>query len=235
MNKISGIKKTAFFIVGLLGWAPMVFSAEEAALPKEAQELVAKAAALKSYRSRFTLQAKEESGEQVRLEGTLLFQRPNQRRLELRLGGSEEIQQILVSDGTVEWQYDPAEKKVYRLANAAEVPGPHRPFAEGKQFRFVERMGEGPETLLRFEGVPMTSITRDSPVPIQTIRVDVGEQDGLARELSLLDAKNQEILSQKYQRVETNVTLPAGTFVFTPPAGAVVEDLTQGPQEKEKP
>lgn len=212
-----------------------VFAEEPVPLPKEAQELAAKAAALKSYRTQFTLEAQEESGEKVRLEGTLLFQRPNQRRLELRLVGSSEVHQILVSDGKVEWQYDPAEKRVYRLANAPEVPGPHRPFAEGAQFRFVERRGDGPEAQIRFEGVPLSAITRDSPVPIQTLRVDVGEQDGLVRELSLLDNKNQAVLSQRYHHVETNAVFPVGSFTFAPPAGTTIEDLTQGPPKKEKP
>lgn len=199
-------------------------------LPKEAQELVAKASALKNYRAQFNLQAKEEAAKMVRLEGTLLFQRPNQRRLELRQDGSKEISQLLVSDGTVEWQYAPAEKKVYRLSNAPEVPGPHRPFAEGKSFQFVERIDTESETRLRFEGTPLPAIVQDSPVPIKTIRVDVGEPDGLVRELALLDAGNQVVLSQKYTAVEVNTELPEGSFTFTPPEGASVEDLTQAPE-----
>ena len=205
-----------------------LFAAES--LPKEAQGLVAKAAALKNYRAQFNLEAKEETGQTVRLEGTLLFQRPNQRRLELRQEGSKEISQLLVSDGTVEWQYAPSEKKAYRLSNAPEVPGPHRPFAEGKSFRFVERIGAEPEARLRFEGTPLPTIVQDSPVPIKTLRVDVAEQDGLVRELALLDAKNQVILSQKYTAVEINAELPEGSFAFTPPEGTAVEDLTQSTQ-----
>ncbi len=200
---------------------------ETAPLPKEAQGLLTKAGALKNYRSRFTLEAKEESGETVRLEGTLLFQRPNLRRLELRIRGSKEISQMLISDGTVEWQYDPAEKKVYRLTNTPEVPGPHRPFAEGKSFRFIERIGSGSDARLRFEGTPLPTIIQDSPVPIQTLRVDVGEQDGLVRELALLDIKDQVVLSQQYRDVEVNVNFPEGSFKFTPPEGTTVEDLKQ--------
>jgi len=206
-----------------------LFAAEP--LPKETQDLIAKASALKNYRAQFNLDAKEENGETVRLEGTLLFQQPNRRRLELRQGGSREISQLLVSDGTVEWQYAPSEKKAYRLSNAPEVPGPHRPFAEGKSFRFVERIGAEPEALLRFEGTPLPTVVQDSPVPIKTLRVDVGEQDGLVRELSLLDAKNEVVLLQRYTAVEVNAELPEDSFTFTPPEGVSIEDLTQGTKD----
>lgn len=195
--------------------------------PKEAQGLAAKAAALKSYRAEFNLEAKEEAGETVRLEGTLLFQQPNRRRLELRQGGTGEISQLLVSDGTVEWQYTLAEKRAYRLSNASEVPGPHRPFAEGESFRFVGPVETGSGPCLRFEGAALPTIVQDSPVPIKTLRVDVAEQDGLVRELALLDAKNQVVLSQKYSSVEVNVDLPEDSFTFTPPEGTSIEDLTQ--------
>ncbi len=206
-----------------------LFAAEP--LPKETQDLIAKASALENYRAQFNLDAKEENGETVRLEGTLLFQRPNRRRLELRQGGSKEISQLLVSDGTVEWQYAPSEKKAYRLSNAPEVPGPHRPFAEGKSFRFVERIGAEPEALLRFEGAPLPTVVQDSPVPIKTLRVDVGEQDGLVRELALLDAKDEVVLLQKYTAVEVNAELPEDSFTFTPPEGTSIEDLAQGTKD----
>lgn len=206
-----------------------LFAAEP--LPKETQDLIAKASVLENYRAQFNLDAKEENGETVRLEGTLLFQRPNRRRLELRQGGSREISQLLVSDGTVEWQYAPSEKKAYRLSNAPEVPGPHRPFAEGKSFRFVERIGAEPEALLRFEGAPLPAVVQDSPIPIKTLRVDVGEQDGLVRELALLDAKNEAVLLQKYTAVEVNTELPEDAFTFTPPEGTSIEDLAQGTKD----
>ncbi len=206
---------------------PVVAAEEEASLPKEARDLLVKALALKSYRTQFVLEAKEENGEIVRLVGTLLFRRPNQRRLELRLDGSDKPSQLLISDGTVEWQYDLVDKKVYKIPNPPEIPGPHQPFAEGQAatFRFVEQMGTGAEALSRFEATPLPAVVKDSPIPIQTLRVDVGASDGLVRKLSLLDAQGQEVLSQRYQNVEVNVSFPEGTFTFVKPDDVAVEDL----------
>ncbi len=228
----SWVKRGALFVLAVLFLVthdsrPTTVFAEET-LPQEAQELAAKISALESYRCFFLLEAQEKPGETVRLEGTLSFQRPNRRRLELKESGSKETSQLLVSDGKVEWQYDPGSKTAYRLANPPEAPGPHRPFAQGRAFRFVQRRNAGKETQLQFEGSPLPEVVRDSPVPIQTLRVEVGEGDGLVRELILLDGKGGMVLLQKYQQVELNVTFPEETFVFEPPSGVKVEELGGG-------
>lgn len=196
-------------------------------LPKEAQELVAKAQAIQSYRARFTLEATEETGEPVQLSGTLEFERPNRRRLELKENKAEGISQLLVSDGSVEWQYYPAGKLAYRLASPPEAPGPHRAFSEMQagSLRFVEKRGDGAQALSRFEAIPLPSIVEGSPVPIQTLRVDVGEQDGLVREMVLLDSQGDPVLSQRYSNLEVNVLIPAESFSFQPPEGVETVDL----------
>ncbi len=205
-----------------------VFS-EEAAIPKEAQQVEAQTATLEGYRTKFTLETKEKEQGPFRVEGTLLFRRPNQRRLELHQSGaesSEEISQLLVSDGTTEWQYYPAENMVYKVSSAPQAPGPHRPFAEVKRetLRFVGHIGTDPDVRIRFEGVPLPAITEGSPVLIQTLRVDVGQVDGLVRELVLLDEKGEAVLTQQYREIELNPQVSADTFAFTPPAGAAVVD-----------
>lgn len=201
-------------------------------LPKEAQGLLSKVAALESYKARFTLEVKEASGEPVRLTGTLLFQRPNRRRLEIWEGQERQeakTSQLLISDGKMEWQYSPEKKTVYRVKSPADPPGPHRPFAEvrAETLRFVKRLEGKPASLARFEGDPIPSVVEGSPIPIQRLRVDVGEADGLVREMSLLDTQGNAVLSQRYQEVEVNVPIPEGTFTFTPPEGTEVVDLPE--------
>lgn len=224
--------------IGALLLSSSIGAAEESppspsSLPKEAQPLLPKAAALSSYRVRFTLEAREETGKPlVRLEGRLFYERPNRRRLELKgPEGSEAVSQMLVSDGSVEWQYYPATNTVYRIANPPEPPGPHRPFAEARSgsVRFVERLGKKSEELCRFEAAPLATIVEGSPVPIKTLRVDVAEADGLVRQLVLLDAKGEPALSQQYHDVEINVSFPEGTFAFTAPEGAQVVELGAPP------
>ncbi|MBI3333125.1 MAG: outer membrane lipoprotein carrier protein LolA [Candidatus Omnitrophica bacterium] len=201
--------------------------AEETGLPKEAQELLTKAADLESYRVQFTLEANEEAGEPVHLAGTLQFQRPNRRRLEIREGNSPEVAQRVVCDGQTEWQQYTKANVVYRAKSPEETPGPHRPFSEVKPetLRLVQQSGQGRDDRFRFEADPLPSIVEGSPVPIKTLRVEVGKKDGLIRELKLLDTQGREVLTQEYSQVEVNVPIPEETFTFTPPDGTQVIDL----------
>ncbi len=226
--------KRALILAAFLFSAAAVAAAEESALPKEAQQMEAKAAALENYRARFALETKEENGELVRLEGTLSFQRPNRRRLEIRQGGSENLAQMLVADGKVEWHYYPTTASLYRVPIPKEIPGPHRPFGETQPgtVRFIEKAGSGSDVRLKFEATPAQTILEGSPVPIRLLRVEVGEQDGLVRQLVLLGEKGEEVLSQRYYDVQVNTPVPEGEYTFTPPEGVPVVDMqtTSEPQ-----
>jgi len=214
----------------------MAFGEETAALlPPEAQTLQSKAQALRGYSSRFTLETQEEGGQSVRLEGTLLFESPSRRRVEIKEEGSDGPSQILVGDGVVEWQYFKEANTVYRMENPPPPPGPHRPFAEiqAGTLRLAGEASSEAQTFQRFEGKPLAEVTEGAPAPIETIRVDVGKEDGLVRELTLLDAQGKSVLSQRYSDVEVNPSFPEETFRFTPPAGAQVVDLNKEPTEGE--
>lgn len=212
----------------VMGLAHCAFS-EEAAFPPEAQEAVERSAALKSYRVELVLEAKEEDGTPFRLEGKLLFQSPSRRRLEIREAGSDSAPQLLVNDGKVEWQHYPQTGVVYRLARPPPTPGPHRPFAEAQPgtVRFIGKAGTEQEPLLRFEALPLPASVEGSPVPVEKIRVDVGERDGLVREMVLLDAQGGEVLAQRFTRVEVDVPTSDKDFAFTPPEGAAVVDMPE--------
>ena len=219
------VRTIAWTAVGLLLSASFSYAAGES-LPKEAQELTAKAAALTGYRAAFVLQTKEEDGQLVRLEGKLSFQQPNKRHLEIHEGGAAELAQSIVSDGQKEWHYYPATKSLYRVDVPKDIPGPHRPFAEMEpgSIRFVEKLGSEPDVRFRFEGKPTAAIVEGAPVPVQTIRVDVGA-DGLLRELSLLSPKGESVFVQTYSEVEVNSAFPQSEFAFSPPRGVPIIEM----------
>ena len=204
--------------------------AEDSPLPKEAQELLGKAENARSYRIRFVLEAKEEDGSLAQVEGLLSFEQPNRRRLELRTKGQEGDSQMIVSDGTSEWQYYPLTNTVYRLESPPVTPGPHRAFAEvsGGTLRFIQRLSKNQVALRRFEAIPLPVVVEGSPVPIKALRVDVAEEDGFVRELVLLDEKGETVLTQRYHDLELNPNLAKETFEFTPPEGAQVVELGAG-------
>ena len=64
-----------------------------------------------------------------------------------------------------------------------------------------------------------------APVPIQKMGIEVGEKDGLARKLELLDSKGQPVLTQNFTEVEVNVTVDKNQFSFVPQEGVAVMDL----------
>ena len=210
----------------LAGLAHPVFS-DEAGLPPEAQAAAERSAALKSYRAELVLEAKEDDGTPYRLEGKLLFERPSRRHLEIREAGAEGATHLLVNDGKVEWQHDPQAGVVYRLTQPPPTPGPHRPFVDTQQgtVRFVGKIGTQEEPLLRFEAQPLAASVEGSPVPIEKIRIDVGEKDGLVREMSLLDARGEAVLTQRFTRIEVDVPTSDSDFTFTPPKGVAVVDI----------
>lgn len=201
--------------------------AQEAALPAEAQQILKKLELVRSYKGKFSLEAKEPDGQLFQLEGTLLFSSPNQRRLEMRPPGSKEEPQLLVSDGKTEWQYDPIGGMVYRVTQPVESPGPHRPFSETRDgtVRFVSREKASDGSVLRFEAEPRPESVDGAPVPVQKIRIDAGEADGLVRELSLLDDQGNPVMTQRFFDIQVNVPVADKEFVFVPKQGMAVVDL----------
>lgn len=208
--------------------AAPAFAAEEPAIPKEALEIGRKASSWRTYRAEFALEAKEEEGGSFKLQGTLLFKQPNLRRLEIREGDSVEPTQIVVSDGKVEWQYHPQNAVVYRLRQPVNPPGPHRPFAEAKPgtVRFIERLGEAGRGRLRFEAEPIPAAVEAAASAVQKLRIEVSEEDGLARELVLLDPDGNPVLTQRFTKVEVDVPADEKRFLFVPTEGVAVIDVT---------
>ncbi len=223
-----------YLLMALLLWPTAAF-AESAVLPKEAQELTEKLSGVKTYQADFTMETKEEDGKPVKLAGKISFKNPNLRRLEIKQDDTQELPQLVVADGTYEWHYDPNSNperqevpQVLRSKVPAVLPGPHRPFGEIQSgtLRFVEKSGSGEAALVRFEGAPALPIAQSSPVPIKLIRLDVSDGDGFLRHLVLLDEKGQEVLAQHYTNIRINLDLPASDFVFTPPEGVPIRDLS---------
>lgn len=226
----AGILAAALVLGGTAGPA----LPEEAGLPAEARQVLERSAALKSYRADLTLDAREEDGSLFRLEGKLLYESPTRRRLEIRESGVEGVQ-LLINDGKVEWQHYPQAGIVYRVTELPPTPGPHRPFAETQPgtVHFVGRGGTRQDPTLRFEAEPLPASVEGSPVPVEKIRVDVGEKDGLVREMALLDAQDGAILTQRFSNIEVNVPTSDEDFRFSPPQGVAVVDIP--PRQAQQP
>lgn len=197
-------------------------SAEEG-LPPEAAQAAAKTAGWSGYRANFVLEAAEEDGNLFVLRGTMLFKKPDQRRLEIQEENAPDLTQLLVSDGKTEWQYYPQEKTAYRIKNPPQPPGPHQPFSEAAEgsVKFLQAQGG----LLQFEADPRPAAVEASPVPIKKLRLDIAEEDGILRQMVMLGENGETVLTQRFTDVEVNPSLPASQFRFTVPEGAKVTDV----------
>lgn len=221
-------KRTSWMALAILISAGAVeVWAEEGTLPAEARALLEKSAGLTSYRAAFTMEAAEPDGKALRLNGTILYQRPDRRRVEIREGESQEASQLLVSDGKTEWQYAPKSGSVYRILNPKEAAGPHRPYSEVREgtIRFVEKSQRDGEPVLRFEAEPSDATLRTAPVPVRTVRLEIAEKDGLVRQMEILDEQGKAVLTQRFSGVEVNVPMEEGAFQFTLPEGVAVMDV----------
>lgn len=227
-------KAALLLAASALLWAGPAF-AEESGLSKEARAALEKAAGWKSYKTDFSLETQEENGEAFSLKGTLIYRKPGQRHLQIREGEATENTQMLVSDGSVEWQYYPKGGVAYRIDNPPEAPGPHRPFTDVRPetVRFVKKV-EGPGgPLLRFEAEPRPESVQGSPVPVKKVRLDLSEEDGMLREMVMLDEKDKPVLTQRFTELELNVEVPEDQFKFTVPDGvSVMQPPPAQPEEK---
>ncbi len=210
-------------VVGFLLLAATAAFAEDAALPNEAVELQKKAEQLKSYKASFSLAAKEENGKEFKMEGTMIYQKPDHRRLEMKETGTEGAPQQLVSDGKTEWQYYPEGKAAYKINNPPAAPGPHRAFADIKPgtVRFLGKTGDG----LSFEAEPQPNVVEQAPVKVEKVRLVLDENNGLIKSMALMGENGEEVLTQKFFDIETNIAVPDDTFRFTLPEGVSVMEV----------
>ena len=233
MNRLGGGWCIGLWALGL-AVCPAAAGADDAAARQ--QELEAKAAAVEAYQADFTLTVTEE-GTPSTLKGTILYQRPDKRRIEFAgAPAQDEVAQLVVSDGAVEWQYFPGRKTAHRTdwakvkeagapADVLAIRGPHQPFLDLKpeSVRLVETKGD----LSVFEADPAPALIAEAPFAPGKIRVEVSAADGLARRLTMSDADGKEVLAQDYTGVRLKPAITESSFTFTPPAGVEVVDISE--------
>ncbi|MBI4313448.1 MAG: outer membrane lipoprotein carrier protein LolA [Candidatus Omnitrophica bacterium] len=232
---------------GLIVWAigaVLVSSAQAAAAEavdaERLEQLKQKATAVESYRADFVLVVKDEK-EPVTLKGNILYQKPDKRRVDFDNAGlNEDVAEVVVSDGLYEWQYFPQRKTVYKTDWAKiksagikdqsfELRGLHQPFIDVKpeSVRFLGTKIEGKEALETYEADPADALVADAPFQPGKVKILISPGDGLTRQLSMTDAQGNEVLNQKYTKVQTGVPIKPTEFDFKPPQDAEIVDISQ--------
>ena len=220
--------------------APGLGLAAEDATVQKLAEVQRKAGQVESYKADFTLTVTEQDKPST-LAGSILYQRPDKRRIEFtNAPGAEDIAQLVVSDGKTEWQYFPGRKVVnqtdWAKVRAAGVPpetlevrGLHQPFIDVKSesIRFIEQKTEGQQSIYVFEADPSPTLVAEAPFTPGKLQIGIGAADGLTRWLTMQDANGREVLSQQYSKVQTRVAAKTDDFTFSPPEGVQVVDISE--------
>ena len=203
-------------------------------------EVEQRAAASERYRAEFTLTVVEQ-GQATILAGQILYQRPDKRRIEFNnIPGVEDVAQVIVSDGTSEWQYFPRRRIVQKTewarlqsagipAEALAVRGPHQPFVDVRRetIRYVGIRKDQEPAVYLFEAEPSAPLVAEAPFEPGKFRVEVAPEDGLVRRLTMTDAEGREVLRQEYTKIERDAAIGADAFSFTIPDGVEVVDITE--------
>ncbi|MBX7254931.1 MAG: hypothetical protein K1Y02_01125 [Candidatus Hydrogenedentes bacterium] len=75
---------------------------------------------------------------------------------------------------------------------------------------------------------PKPEDQKDAPVTIAAIRVYVAKESGIQVKSEFLDAANKPFTTVHYTDIALNAKIDPSRFVYTPPKGVKVEDLTGG-------
>ncbi len=177
-------------------------------------------AGTKSARGAFTQQAYDRTGRVVdRSSGTFAFARPGK----FRWAYEKPHRQLLVSDGRKLWIYDPDLEQVTVKAMDQAISSTPAALLAGRDDiteLFTLRDAGRSAGLAWVEALPRAKDTGFE-------RVRIGMHGESLAAMELFDQLGGHTVL-RFDRMEANVALPAGTFAFARPAGADVIDETGG-------
>jgi len=202
------------------------------------KELEDKRGKVEAYRAQLTVNM-EMMGQTITTEGTQWFKRPKRTRSDMPLatGG---MRQIMISDGKITWTYQPQSNMAMKVDTErvgrelgkedTGTDGASDPF-KGIKRESLRHIGkktvEGEEVHI-FEAESERILPMFQGVTLGRAEVWVGAADGLVRKGVFYGEEGKELISHTYSAVAVNVPIPDSLFVFTPPEGVQVVDMTEG-------
>ncbi|MCE5249027.1 outer membrane lipoprotein carrier protein LolA [bacterium] len=205
--------------------------------------LEAKAKTITSYQADMAMTI-DMMGQKMVSTGICYFKKPRLSRIENDMDmGTMKMKQIIVSDGKMLWTSQPAMKMVAKIdlekvtaavgedaasdKAAGDVAEPFKSF-DRASITFVRKDKVGGKDVYVFRGNPQMKNMEKMPVKISKIESWVGVEDGLVRKMVMIGEDDKEMMSQTYTNVKINVAIDPAIFVFTPPEGAQIMDMTEG-------
>ena len=219
------------------------FLAAEETTEQRIASLEAKAGTVSSLQADMSM-AMDMMGKNMVSNGTVYFKKPRMSLVETETDmGTMKMKQIMVSDGETVWTYQPSMKMAVRIdlkrviaaagdesagdRTGGDVTKPFNGF-ERETISFIRNDKLDEKDVYVFQGVPGKKNMEKMPVRVTKIETWVGADDGLVRKAILFGEDGKEIMSQTYSNIRINVEIDNSLFVFTPPEGAQVMDMTEG-------
>jgi len=202
-------------------------------------ELDRKRERVQSYRSVLST-SMEMMGNSVTTTGKMLFRRPDLMRMET--AGSTPAQlSINVFDGEFNWTYQPQMKMAMKIEIEkirSEFPdfGVNNSLFESFQgldegrIRYIRNTTFADEEVAVFQGETDGKMAQMGLGGMQAawVEVWVGMEDGLLRRMVMYRESGEEMMIMEVEMQEINPSIPDSTFVFSPPEGVKVMDMTEG-------
>jgi len=146
---------------------------------------------------------------------------------------------IAISNEEVLWTYMPSMKMVQkmdmqRVKETKESMEKDEPESKSDSFHGMEKatiqyLGRGVlegEEVHRLKGKSAKIPQELNRLQLDRIEIWIGAEDGLVRKKLGYDSEDKEVMTEIRTDIEINPSLPDSLFIFTPPEGIQVMDIT---------
>lgn len=201
------------------------------------EELDRKRERVQSYRASMTI-TMEMMGNPVTTKGSMLFKRPDRLRMETT-SPMPPSQTVSIFDGKMNWTHQPqinmvakidverirSESPDYEVNNSV-----FKPFQglDEKSIRYIRSTLLNGEKVYVFQANTKGMASRLGLGQLEPawIEVWVGTGNGLTRRIIMYRDTGKEMMTMETTIEATNLSIPDSIFVFTPPEGVQVMDMT---------
>lgn len=237
----AGIVQQARERLNALKQAEQVKRPKIGASPEKTRSMIAeldrKRERVQSYRASMTI-TMEMMGKPVTTNAAMLFKRPDRLKMETT-GSMPASQSISIFDGKMNWTHQPQINMVMKIdveRIKSEFPdfevnnNVFKPFQglNKKNIRYIGSTSFNGEEVFLFEGDTGGMLSRSGFGELEPawVEVRVGAGDGLLRRMIQYRDTGKEMMTAEATIEAINPSIPDSTFVFTPPEGNPVMDMT---------
>jgi len=206
---------------------------------------------IRSYTADMTITV-EMMGQEMITEGEIIFKKPEKMRMEMSSNMFPQSKMMVISDGQTMWTYMPAMNMVqkmdlarmkkelsefYRIEDILEqqtkqsgdMLNPLKGFnRDSIKFVGIEQTAQGKTYTLEVDFPEKMLDTRAQQWGFTPSKAKfwILEDNGVAVKMDIYTQTGNKMMSQEYKNIKLNPKISDSMFVFSPPEGAQVMDMT---------